>query len=42
MTKEKRKIGLPRLKCPSTKVFKDKKGKRTKRPTPEELEEPGD
>jgi hypothetical protein len=30
---------LPRLKCPSEKVFKDKKGKRVKRPTQEELED---
>ena len=37
MTKKRKTPRLPRLKCPSEKVFKDKRGKRTKKPTAEEL-----
>lgn len=37
MPKEKKKPRFPRLKCPSERVFVDKKKKRIKGPTPEEL-----
>ncbi|HHT9134126.1 MAG TPA: hypothetical protein ACFYD2_04425 [Candidatus Avalokitesvara rifleensis] len=37
MIKKRRLTKFPRLECPSEKVFKDKKRKRTKRPTAEEL-----
>ncbi len=37
MTKKRKTPRLPRLKCPSEKVFKDKRRKRTKKPTAEEL-----
>lgn len=38
MARERKKPRFSRLKCPSEKVFKDKKkGKRIKRPTAEEL-----
>ncbi len=39
MKKRKKIPKLPRLKCPSEKVFEDKKRKRVKRPTPDELED---
>ncbi|MEE9584620.1 MAG: hypothetical protein V3W51_03985 [Candidatus Brocadiales bacterium] len=33
---------LPRLKCPTERVFKDKKRKRRKKPTSDELGDMGD
>ncbi|MEE9585162.1 MAG: hypothetical protein V3W51_06725 [Candidatus Brocadiales bacterium] len=37
MAKKKKIPKLPRLKCPVERVFKDKRRKRAKKPTPEEI-----
>ncbi|MFQ5862773.1 MAG: hypothetical protein ACE5IC_06580 [Candidatus Brocadiales bacterium] len=37
MVRKEKRPKFPRLKCPSEKVFKDKKRRRIKKPTPEEL-----
>lgn len=38
MKRVKKKPRFPRLRCPGTKVFEEKKEKRIKRPTREEME----
>lgn len=42
MAKKKKTPKLPRLKCPVERVFQDKRGKRAKKPTPEEIEDTED